>query len=149
VKRLILPQSLAAQLEAEARQAFPRECCGLLEGVWDGDSAELIHLWPAPNLATAPDRFEIAPGAHFAALKAARNRHHAILGCYHSHPNGSAVPSPRDLAGAAEDNFIWLIAATTGAAVELAAYVFSSEGFGKIGLVTGADLVTSSLKRPN
>lgn len=149
MKQLILSRQMIAEIEAEARRAFPRECCGLLEGVWDGDAARISHLHPAPNLATQADRFEIEPQAHFVALKGARERGHAIVGCYHSHPNGSAAPSPRDLAGAGDENFLWLIAGVTEAAVELAAFVYLSGAFGKIGLVTGADLVTSSLKRPN
>ena len=139
MKQLILPKSLMARIEQEARQSFPRECCGLLEGVWEGDIAHLRAVHPAPNLSAEADRFEIAPDAHFAALKGARARGQAIIGCYHSHPNGGAVPSPRDLAGAGEENFLWLIAAATGTAVELAAFVYFSGGFGEIGLVTGAE----------
>ncbi|HEY0300722.1 MAG TPA: Mov34/MPN/PAD-1 family protein, partial [Rhizomicrobium sp.] len=53
-----------------------------------------------------------------------------IVGCYHSHPDGRAAPSPRDRAGAAEAGFVWLIAVpAAAAAVTLAAYVFDGEDF--------------------
>lgn len=148
---LTLPDALKAQIENEARAAFPRECCGLIEGRWKGKQAQALTLHPAANIAVAADRFEIAPEAHFAALKAARAAGHAVIGCYHSHPNGVAEPSARDVAGGGEENFIWLITALAQlqAPVTLAAFVYSAEGFGGIGLVTGADLVTSSLKLPN
>jgi len=59
-----------ARIAAAARAAFPRECCGLIEGIWEADSASALRLHPAANLAEAADRFEIAPEDHFAALKA-------------------------------------------------------------------------------
>ena len=111
--RVTLPEALKAQILAEARQAFPGECCGLVEGlrVEGGDEFRITALHPARNLAAAPDRFELAPQDHIRALKAARANHAALIGCYHSHPNGRAEPSPTDKAGAGEENFLWLIAA--------------------------------------
>jgi proteasome lid subunit RPN8/RPN11 len=150
--RLLLPEPLRLQIEGEARAAFPRECCGLIEGFWsDGGEAQAVTLHPAANSAAADDRFEIEPQAQFAALKAARAAGHLLIGCYHSHPNGVAAPSARDLAGGAEDNFLWLIAALADrhAPLTLAGFVYCAEGFGEIGMATGADLVTSSSYRRN
>ena len=82
-----------------------REICGLLFGSEDRiDRAE-----PAANVAERPsDTFEIDPRALFAALRAERTGGARLIGHYHSHPNGSAEPSPRDLA-AAEPGKLWLI----------------------------------------
>jgi proteasome lid subunit RPN8/RPN11 len=148
---LLLPDVLRARIAAEARAAFPRECCGLIEGIWNGDAAAVLALHPASNLATQPDRFEIDPETQFAALKAARDAGHALIGCYHSHPGGIAAPSARDLAGASEEDFLWLIAAlaTADGDIALEAFRYGAGGFGRIGLATGADLVTSSLKLRN
>src|SRR6185312_10543713 len=95
--------------------AFPRECCGLIEGFTEADQFRATRLHPARNLADAPDRFEIDPADQFAAAKSARLRGTAIIGCYHSHPDGEPKPSNTDLARAGEENFLWLIAATDGA----------------------------------
>lgn len=147
---LVLPQALQADMEAAARAAFPAECCGLLEGVWDGAVAHILALHPAANLAARRDRFEIDPVAHFAAHRAAREAGHDLIGCYHSHPNGAAEPSAHDLAGAGEDGFIWLIAALAGEGpVTCKAFVYRDGEFSGIGWATGADLVTSSLKLRN
>lgn len=132
--RVRLPAKLAATFRAAARAAYPAECCGLIEGVRDGEHFRVMALHPARNLAAAPDRFEIDPADHFAARKAARAAGHAIVGCYHSHPDGAARPSATDLAGAGEDNFLWLIASND----DLAAFVYLRGRF------TGADWVTSS-----
>lgn len=118
---LLLSCAHRAQIESEARAAFPRECCGLLEGMREGDAIRVIALHPARNLSSDSDRFEIDPTDHFAAIRAARANGREIVGCYHSHPNGKAEPSARDAEGAWDESFVWLIAAVSDAAVSLGA----------------------------
>ena len=48
-----------------------------------------------------------------------------MIGCYHSHPGGTATPSAADLAGAGENGFLWLIATPQA----LAGFVFENGGF--------------------
>jgi proteasome lid subunit RPN8/RPN11 len=91
---------------SDAVKAAPgREICGLLFGSPEG----IDRVQPADNIAERPqDSFEIDPRALFAALRAERAGGERLIGHYHSHPNGSAEPSPRDLA-AAEPGKYWLI----------------------------------------
>jgi len=128
--RAVLAPGLYDALLTEARAAHPRECCGLLEGARDGGGWQIAALHPARNRAAMADRFLIDPADHIAAQKAARARGRAIIGCYHSHPGGKAVPSARDLAGAEQDGFLWLIAADE----TIAAFVYAA------GTYTPADL---------
>ena len=127
--RVALPEVLRARLLEEARAVFPRECCGLVEGLRfesaPGPEFHVTALHPARNLAPVPDRFEIAPEDHMRAMKAARANGHALIGCYHSHPNGRAQPSAADKAGAGEEEFLWLIAADD----RLAAFVYRGGEF--------------------
>lgn len=125
----LLSASQRAQIEREARAAFPRECCGLLEGAREGDAIRVVALHAARNLSPDNDRFEIDPADHFAALRAARTNGRAIVGCYHSHPNGKSEPSARDAEGAWDGGFVWLIAATRDGAVSLAAFVREASGW--------------------
>jgi len=135
VIRVALPDALRAQILREAKGVHPHECCGLVEGVREPGNFHITALHPARNLAGVPDRFEIGPQDQFAAYRAARARGHAIVGCYHSHPNGRAAPSAADQAGAGEEDFLWLIASGES----LSAFVYSRGEF------TGADWVTSSV----
>jgi proteasome lid subunit RPN8/RPN11 len=132
--KLVLPARLAAAIAEAARAAAPRECCGLLEGMREGETVRVTALHPARNLAPGRDRFEIDPADHFAATRAARGNDRMIVGCYHSHPGGKAMPSEADRAGGSEEDFLWLIAGAEG----LGAFVYSRGRF------TGADWVTSS-----
>ncbi len=130
--KVALPADLRAAILAAARAAHPHECCGLLEGEWEGDAARVTALHPARNLSPDAMHFEIDPADHIAAQKAARANGTAIIGCYHSHPGGRAEPSGADLAGAGEEKFLWLIAAEGG----IAAFLYSAGRFR--GCVTGA-----------
>jgi proteasome lid subunit RPN8/RPN11 len=144
---LALPVLLQDRIAREALAAFPRECCGLIEGVKEGDTLRAVALHPGRNLAAAADRFELDSVGHIAAMKSARAAGHILIGCYHSHPDGKPEPSPRDLGGAAEADFLWLIAATDGASSNIAAWLYRAGGFTPLALseAVGADLVTSSL----
>ncbi|SMQ62485.1 Proteasome lid subunit RPN8/RPN11, contains Jab1/MPN metalloenzyme (JAMM) motif [Altererythrobacter xiamenensis] len=95
-------------LRAEARAAHPRECCGIMLG-----TAERVDaLAPAANVHPAPDRhFEIDPQALIDAHRAARKGGPEVIGYYHSHPVGEAVPSSTDRAMASGDGRIWAIIA--------------------------------------
>ena len=142
--KLILPQALELAIAGAGRAAFPRECCGLIEGVAveGGFAATAIH--PARNLADRADRFELDPSDHIAAAKKARSRRRSIIGCYHSHPNAMPAPSQHDQAQAGEEEFLWLIAATDGATCQIACY--RAPGLTEVSLTraVGADLVMSS-----
>jgi desampylase len=147
--KLVLPPVLRERISHEARAAYPRECCGLIEGMREGREFRAMALHPARNLATAADRFELDPADHFAALKSARAKSRTLIGCYHSHPRGQAKPSPEDHAHAAQDDFIWVIAATNGGRCDLAGFVYRAPDFEELVLAVGADCVTSSLNERN
>lgn len=66
----------------------------------------------APNVAADPSRnFEIDPAALIAVHKDVRAGGMALLGYFHSHPNGLGEPSASDIAQASPDGLIWLIIA--------------------------------------
>lgn len=97
----IAPEVLAA-VEGRALAAFPGECCGLLVGRLE--EGETVRVgWAEACVNQAADRrraFTISPDALLAAYRAARERGQRVVGTYHSHPLGSAVPSDRDRASA-------------------------------------------------
>jgi proteasome lid subunit RPN8/RPN11 len=130
IARLILPEDLRTQLVREAERSFPRECCGLIEGILAGDMAQAFALHPCANLAREPDRFEIDPRDHIKLLRQLRGTPRSLIGCYHSHPNGQAAASARDAQGASGNDFLWLIQAVgSDGAGELGVFVFGENRF--------------------
>lgn len=104
---MAIARRLIEQILAEAMAAPDREVCGLLFG----DAAAITAVQPAANVADDPARsFEVDPRALFAALRSERAGGAKVIGHYHSHPNGLAMPSERD-AAAAEPGWLWLIVA--------------------------------------
>ncbi len=98
----------AALILAQASQAAPRECCGLLLGEDD----HVIEARSTANVAADPLRhFEIDPATLIAAERASREGGARLLGYYHSHPGGVVQPSATDRAMAPPDGRIWVIAA--------------------------------------
>jgi len=96
---------LLEQIMSEAA-ADANEVCGLLMG----DASRIAAIRPAANV--APDRarhFELDPVVLVAAHRAARAGGERIVGHYHSHPSGMALPSATDAASAAADGSFWLI----------------------------------------
>ena len=96
------------QLLDWAQEAGNHECCGLLRGTGD----RIAALQFAHNVAVDTMRnFEIDPATLIAAYRDARDGGLPVLGYFHSHPNGSAVPSATDIAYAVPNGLIWLIIA--------------------------------------
>ena len=114
---LVLQESLRNELLAAARAAFPAEACGLLIGRREGASVTVAALHPAANVSPAPrERFAIDPAVQFSLQRTLRGSGLAVVGCYHSHPNGRAEPSRRDREsgdwGGSAEGFVWIIVAT-------------------------------------
>ncbi|MDE2163285.1 MAG: M67 family metallopeptidase [Alphaproteobacteria bacterium] len=135
ITMLILPEPLRAQLAAEARAAFPRECCGLIEGVRDFERIRALTLHPTANFSVDADSFEVDPAAHLRLRREARAAGREIVGCYHSHPNGQPQPSDRDRAYDGQDGFVWLIAALGEGVASVDLSAFEGAHFRQISLV--------------
>ncbi len=138
---LILPRSARQGIEGAARAAWPAECCGLLEGFRAGSTFVVTAAHAVRNIAADAGRFELDPAGHFAVQRALRGTGRAVIGCYHSHPNGRPQPSQRDGEGASEAGYVWLIAALAAQdVVRIAAYLFDGAGFAPISVVDTASL---------
>jgi proteasome lid subunit RPN8/RPN11 len=139
-RRLLIAETLLAELRAAARAALPEECCGLLLGRRD-PVATVTRLVPARNVHAEPTRkFTLDPAAQFAVLKAERGgAADRLIGHYHSHPKGPAAPSPRDLAAADDPDLLWLVIDAAGGEIgafqPLAGTNGAVEGFAALALI--------------
>jgi len=107
-------EGVIATLIGEARRQPELECCGLLLGSAGGQgvAARITQAVPAANVHPEPARhFEIDPAALIGAYRAMRDGGPALIGFYHSHPNGHPRPSAVDCEHAGGDGRVWAIVA--------------------------------------
>lgn len=126
-----------------AASTYPHECCGLLAGRVDADTATITAVHPSDNITQGdPTRgFEVDPKLRFDVMRAleAQADGTEIIGHYHSHPDHPAEPSKTDLAMVYEPAFISLICASTSAgAQDLGAFRANADvsGFDQLQIIT-------------
>jgi desampylase len=108
---ILVAESVRQKLIIWASEFPDLEICGLIFGKQN----EVQHAMLADNVASKPDdAFEIDPAALISAHRLAREGGPNLLGYFHSHPNGKAIPSEIDAKNAAPDGQLWLIIAGRG-----------------------------------
>ena len=125
---LRLSQALADQISAHATETYPLECCGLTVAREDGSGwvAEAVH--PSENLSDNPQtRFEVDMRLRLTLQKDLRGTGSAVIGHYHSHPDGPPAPSAKDLEQAWEDRLVWVIVGVEGGNSTLKAYEYRDD----------------------
>ena len=142
--RIEIPARVLADINGCAAAAWPDECCGLLLGRRDGDAWIVAEAVPADNVADdRARRFEVDPRVLLATHRRARETGAELLGPWHSHPDGAAVPSGTDRAratAAVGTGEAWLIVPVTrDEAGEARAFVFDGRGFAEAALVVTPD----------
>lgn len=85
--------------------SLPAEGCGLIAL----SGPQVVAVYPTDNASSSPDEFEVPAADHFRALTDAEDHGWMLGGSFHSHPQGEAAPSPRDVAGALEPNWAYLV----------------------------------------
>lgn len=108
---------LADTIRHAASKSYPHECCGLLTGEVHDNTIIITGVHPSENVTSGDParRFEVDPKLRFDLMRLveAMDDQTEIIGHYHSHPDNPAKPSKTDLSMAYEENFIWLICAST------------------------------------
>lgn len=112
---LHLPADALARVMGHAKLAQPAEACGIIAGPagqpTDGD-ATADRVIPIANTALDPAAgFVFGADGQLAAYADMDAHGEDPVVLYHSHPRGPAIPSQRDLAGAAGGTCLWLIVA--------------------------------------
>jgi len=123
-ERVTIPRAALRIIESAAESSWPRECCGLLVGVRAGAATEITSAHPSPNRARDPRiAFEVDPEIWLRLTRTLADGPESVLGLYHSHPDGPAEPSPRDLAAVWGPELVWIItAAARGKPAKTAAF---------------------------
>jgi proteasome lid subunit RPN8/RPN11 len=121
MRALVMSATVHRALIAHARRERPRECCGLLVGA----GSRVAFAVPARNVDASPTtRYRIDPRQHLDLQRVLREAVPpiAIIGAYHSHPRGEAVPSESDAAEAHYDEWIYVIVGLRARAAQVRAF---------------------------
>lgn len=113
-----IPAALAEEVLAHCRAELPNEACGLLAG----DERRVRKVYCLENVDRSPVAYTIDPRGHFEALTDAERNGWGLVGAFHSHVSGPAHPSPTDVRGAAEPDWVWLVAGPMTGSTELRAF---------------------------
>ena len=113
-----LPAEMADRIVAHGRAALPNEACGLMAG--DSDGVQQVYC--LENSDASPISYTIDPVGHFRALQDAERNGWDLVGAFHSHVNAPAYPSPTDVEGATEPDWVWVVAGPFAGTPELRAY---------------------------
>jgi proteasome lid subunit RPN8/RPN11 len=119
------PQAVIEEIVAHAREAAPRECCGLLVG----SGFDIREAVRTRNLADSPNRFVLDPKDHIDARRDARTRGLEVIGFYHSHPHSEPEPSESDVAQAMYLDHLYAIVQPLPDAAKLRLFRFENAGF--------------------
>lgn len=94
-----IAESVLAVAGAHASRAVPEESCGALLGYEVGDARRIVRAVAVENRERgARERRYLIPASEVRVLEArAAEEGLDVVGFYHSHPSGNAVPSPEDL----------------------------------------------------
>jgi proteasome lid subunit RPN8/RPN11 len=89
---LLLVHGILEQIVDHAKQAYPKEGCGLLVGL---DAVERFIAMNNVGVSTA--EYEMDPAELIQALREMRNSGERLIAIYHSHPHGPAELSQKDI----------------------------------------------------
>lgn len=115
---MILARGIIEAMVNHAQFWAPEESCGLLAG--DGEVIRMAYC--LTNVERSPVRFTVSPAEHYRAILHAERSGWSIRGSFHSHPKSRAVPSPTDVAGALDPDWIYCIVGLAGPEPELGVY---------------------------
>ena len=103
---------------------LPDEACGLLIGpVSDSEPLGVVsEVRPCRNENASAITYRIDGRDQGAAMKAARDRGHEIVGCWHSHTHTDAYPSPTDVRQAVDPAWIYVLVSLRHGEPALRAY---------------------------
>jgi desampylase len=133
-KIVTVPPRVLAGLRRHAAAARPAECCGALIGSIGRECTEIRSLIPVPNSALRHDRYLMDAGAVLRIERQAAATGLHVVGFYHSHPFGSAVPSAADLELACP-GYLYLIVGGPPGDVRCWRLRDDRRGFAEVGLV--------------
>ena len=126
---LVLCPPTWSRLREYADSSYPIEACGLLYGRVGRSWAEVVVTRPSINSAGHADCYRIEAEEIWKGMREAQGQGLEILGFYHSHPHGDAVPSVIDSDEAWGDWYYLILTVGHGRSPVAAVWRWSGSSF--------------------
>jgi len=101
-----ISEKILWQIQEYCIEQLPTEACGYLGGI-DGVVSEVRLM---RNSSNSPIEFSFDPSEQFQAVREFRSKGVSVIGVFHSHPNGKAKLSSKDI-HFAEDGLLQMVVA--------------------------------------
>lgn len=101
-----IPSQIYDAIVAHAEFCFPEEACGLI--AMDDDRG-LRMAYATTNVDRSSVKFTVSPKEHFGAIRHAERHGWTVAGSFHSHPESAGFPSARDIEGALDPDWLYVI----------------------------------------
>ncbi|MGI9665533.1 MAG: Mov34/MPN/PAD-1 family protein [Acidimicrobiia bacterium] len=135
IERVEVPRPIAEAIYRHATSAYPNEACGLI-AVDDG--GELVFAACLTNADKSRHRFTIDPHEHHGMVRLCDQRGWTIGALFHSHPASEPYPSPSDLDGGGDPEWLHLLIGPMNGRSELKGYRFEGEQVTEVSVTIGA-----------
>jgi proteasome lid subunit RPN8/RPN11 len=100
-----IPETIYNEMVSHVVKGYPNEACGILGSV----NSVVVRNYPTANAAEEPDDFSIISEEDMLAIYKLVEEYEGDMIYYHSHPQSEAYPSPRDIAYARQNGYLYLI----------------------------------------
>jgi len=121
LQKIILTELDKRTLAAHSENQKPNEACAILFG----KDNLVSELFLTENIDASPVNFTISNDQLIEAYKIAEEKHLAVIGIFHSHPNSDAFPSSTDMKFMQSNPVAWVI--YSGVGKNFRAFVLESE----------------------
>lgn len=127
---LVLTRSAYDDIVTHARSGSPNEVCGILGGEFDDEESRAVASHRTENVAETPrTEYAIDPEEQLAVMDGIETDEQAVVGFYHSHPQGPPAPSQTDRARATWEGYSYVIVALGGTHPYVGSWRWTGEAF--------------------
>jgi len=135
---VVLSEQADYALRRRAARGYPLEVCGLLLGRCASDRVEVrraLRLRNRADRVSHTHRYRIAPEDYLRCERRAQRAGLDVVGVWHSHPDGAALPSATD-ARLAWPRWCYVVAAVNaGGRLEMRAWTLHAQTFRELELL--------------
>jgi proteasome lid subunit RPN8/RPN11 len=115
LERAVIRSTVMQRLVEDCRRRLPHETCGVLFGAASGTELAIRGYAVIRNASRTPvSSFSFDPADWTAAYYEALHHGRRIVGVFHSHPDGTTLPSQADEEGRSAWGTYWIIGVSSG-----------------------------------